>query len=155
MHICRHIWTQSSPTAAASDSPAPRHFLSTCEAAQHKLSLHFNSIFFPPNTSGSSFFLQMIPLQIHTFHSMSQIQMFPDSLKLSSQPGNATGFSSTETVNAARPHPGHLCLVETGDKVEPSNGKSQSQEPCQLLGRGRGGKQDTALCSKLLLLPAV
>lgn len=79
----------------------------------------------------------------------SQIQMFPNSLKLSSHPGNALGLSSTETVNAPRHHPGHLCLVETGDKAEPSNGKSQSQEPCQLLGSRRGGKRDTAPCSNL------
>lgn len=97
----------------------------------------------------------MIPLQIHTFQSVSQIQMFPNSLKLSSHPGNAIGLCSMETVNAPRHHPGHLCRVETGDKVEPSNGKSQSQEPCQLLGSGRGGKWNTAPGSNLPLLSDV
>lgn len=43
------------------------------------------------------------------------MQMFPNSLKLSSHPGNVIGFSSMETVNAPRHHPGHLCLVETGE----------------------------------------
>lgn len=70
--------------------------------------------------------------------------MFPNSfltpLKLSSRPGDAVGCSSTETVNAPRHRTGHLRLVETGDKVEPSNGKSQSQKLRQTAAGEQEGK---------------
>lgn len=74
----------SPQTAASSSDPAAiRCFLNAHKAEwQHILSSCLNSrffVFFFSQTSGSSFFLQMFPLQIHTLHSLLQIQMFPNS----------------------------------------------------------------------------
>lgn len=76
-------------------------------------------------------------------------------LKLSGPPGDAVGLSSTETVNTPRHHAGHLRLVETGDKVEPSNGKSQSQKLCQTAAGEQEGKAGGTESSTLKPPPAL
>lgn len=96
----------------------------------------------------------MFPPQIHTFHSVPRIQMFPNSstllLKLSRRPGDAASLPSAATVNAPRRNAGHLHVVETGDKRgaqqwKKSKPKAASDSCWGARGEGSG---DTRLCVK-------